>query len=122
MLFSRTMSSHRDISASNIRDCSSQDSMFINGTSIVNFLRTADPFRGLSGEIRFGQFGNRSNFNLEVLELVSDGLKKIGMWNSQKGLEIRHDRVVAKTNQNEIFKGKTLKILTVDVSHKLINY
>lgn len=110
------MAGHKDIYSSNIRDCSNRDSTFINGTSIVNFLRTVEPFRGLSGEVRFGQFGNRSNFDLEVFELITNGLNKIGTWNSQKGLQIKHDRVVVKINPNEIFKGKTLKILTVDVS------
>ena len=60
MLFSKIMADHKDISASNIRNCNDRDSTFINGTSIVNFMRTVEPFKGLSGEIRFGQFGNRS--------------------------------------------------------------
>jgi hypothetical protein len=116
MLFSKVMAEHKDIIESNIKNCRDRDSIFVNGTSIVNFMRTVEPFKGLSGEIRFGQFGNRSHFNLDVLELVSEGLNKVGTWHSQRGLAIHHDRVIVHIDPNDAFKGKTLKILTVDVS------
>lgn len=115
MLFAHSLKRNADIKADTV-DCTDSHSFFKAGTTLLNFMRSAEPFRGLSGEIRFGQFGNRSNFNLEVFELVSNGIKRAGTWNSLTGLETYHDRLVSKAETNDIFKGKTLKILTVDVS------
>ena len=73
-------------------------------------------FKGLSGEIQFDQQGNRENFELNVLELVSDGLKRVALWNSGKsnGLQIFREQSDIMTNELDIFKGKVLRILTVD--------
>ena len=70
-------------------------------------------FKGLSGEIHFNQHGNRENFQLEILELYSDGLKKVGIWNSTTGLEIHYDNYQEVIHETNIFRGKVLKVLTV---------
>lgn len=119
MLFSKTMASHEEISTQNIRDCNDPMATFSNGTSIENYIRSVVPFKGLSGNIEFGHFGNRSNFNLDIIELVSDGLKRVGTWNSMKGLEFIHSRTPENIDEKDVFKGKTLIILTVDVSLKI---
>lgn len=118
MLFSKTLAGHIEINSQGTRDCSSPDSIFVNGTSIENYIRSIESFKGLSGNIEFGHFGNRSNFNLDILELVSDGLKRVGTWNSKNGLEFIYNRTPLKHDERDVFRGKTLTILTVDVSLK----
>lgn len=73
-------------------------------------------FKGLSGLVQFDQQGNRENFQLDVVELVSDGLKKVAIWNSSTnvGLRIFREEVETFTGETGIFNGRTLKILTVD--------
>lgn len=117
MLFSKTMAGHIDLNSQGVRDCSSPLSIFVNGTSIENYIRSIEPFKGLSGSIEFGHFGNRSNFNLDIIELVSDGLKRVGTWNSKKGLEFIYNRTPPKHDDKDVFRGKNLIILTVDVSN-----
>ena len=108
------MNNNRGIRPSRI-DCGDPESIFINGTSIYNSMKTMT-FKGLSGEIQFDQQGNRENFELNVLELVSDGLKRVALWNSGKsnGLQIFREQSDIMTNELDIFKGKVLRILTVD--------
>lgn len=36
---------------------------------------------GLTGNIQFDEFGHRTNFTVSVLELKTDGMRKIGYWN-----------------------------------------
>lgn len=112
------MAGHIDINSKSSRDCNSPESIFSNGTSIENYIRSVEAFKGLSGNIEFGHFGNRSNFNLDIVELVSDGLKRVGSWNSKKGLEFIYNRTPEKHDDRDVFRGKNLIILTVDVSLK----
>ena len=116
MLFSKTMANHIDIVSHGIRNCNNPDQIFINGTSVENYMRSVEPFRGISGNIEFGNLGNRSNFNLDIVELVSDGLKKIGSWNSRKGIEFIYNRDTIRPDDKNVFYGKNLIVLTVDVS------
>lgn len=112
LLYANVMNNNRGIRPTRI-DCSDPESIFINGTSIYNSMKTI-VFKGLSGEIQFDQQGNREDFELNVLELVSDGLKKVALWTSGKGLQIYREESDILTNELDIFKGKVLKILTVD--------
>lgn len=122
MLFSKTMAGHINITSQSSRDCSSPVSIFTNGTSIENYIRSVESFKGLSGNIEFGHFGNRSNFNLDIMELVSDGLKRVGNWNSKKGLEFIDNRTPNSYDEKDVFRGKNLIILTVDVSSNFLNF
>jgi hypothetical protein len=110
---------HTEILRQTPVDCNDPNSIFKSGTTFINFMKTLEPFKGLSGDIQFGEFGNRSNFNLDVLELLSDGLKKVGTWNSFQGLTTNHNKLSHVTSRFDVFRGKTLKILTVDVSLKI---
>ena len=113
ILISHTMSHHRGIRSDGVL-CDHRESTFVNGTSIFNTMKTIPPFKGLSGEIQFDQLGNRENFQLEVLELASEGLKVIGMWNSSKGLQsLRGKSFDASSTDPDILRNKTLIVLTV---------
>ncbi|XP_072120188.1 glutamate receptor 1-like isoform X3 [Mobula birostris] len=45
---------------------------------------------GLTGNIQFDEFGHRTNYTVSVLELKTDGMRKIGYWNED-------DKFVATT-------------------------
>ncbi|KAL7026698.1 hypothetical protein ACKWTF_005131 [Chironomus riparius] len=114
ILFSHAMSKFSEIQAHKKIDCKNPESTFIYGNSIFNTMKTLN-FKGLSGEIHFDQHGNREHFQLDVLELYSDGLKKVGIWNSSEsvGLQINYESNKEVINDANIFRGKVLKILTV---------
>lgn len=116
MLFYHVMLQHQDIKVSGI-DCDDRESSFVNGTSIFNSMKTIASFKGLSGEIQFDQHGNRENFQLDLLELTSEGLHKTGTWNSSKGIQPLKGKQMDKgTIDPNDLKNKTLTVLTVIVS------
>lgn len=116
MLFAHVMSQHRGIRSDGI-NCDDSESSFVNGTSIFNSMKTIPPMRGLSGEIQFDQHGNRENFQLEVLELASEGLKKVGTWNATKGIQSSRGKTFDSGSTDvDVLRNKTLIILTVLVS------
>ncbi|XP_037036366.1 glutamate receptor ionotropic, kainate 2-like [Bradysia coprophila] len=49
------------------------------GNSITNFMRNA-VVQGLTGEVKFDNRGYRSSFAVDVIELTSSGIVKVGMW------------------------------------------
>jgi hypothetical protein len=98
-------------------DCDDPQSVFINGTSIFNSMKTIAPFKGLSGEIQFDQLGNRENFKLEVLELASEGLKQIGTWDSVNKIQtIKAPEPPPVDLYPNSIKNKTLIVLIAKVS------
>lgn len=119
LLFAEVMSQHTGIRADGVK-CDDLESVFVNGTSIFNSMKTISNFKGLSGLIQFDQHGNRENFQLEILELATDGLKTIGMWDDSKGIQSLNGHIPddAHGDPNDL-RNKTLKILTVIVSSQL---
>lgn len=116
ILFSHVMSQHSEIHSEGVF-CDDRESIFVNGTSIFNSMKTFPPFKGLSGEIQLDQQGNRENIQLEVLELASDGLKKVGTWNATQGIQSSRGKTVTTTpNDPDVLRNKTLIVLTVIVS------
>ncbi|XP_038652108.1 glutamate receptor 1a isoform X2 [Scyliorhinus canicula] len=50
---------------------------------------------GLTGNIQFNEYGHRTNYTVNVLELKSDGIRKIGFWNED-------DKFVGTTGDHHI--------------------
>lgn len=116
MLFAHIMSQHRGIRSDGIL-CDDSESTFVNGTSIFNSMKTIPPIRGLTGDLQFDQHGNRENFQLDVLELASEGLKKVGTWNATKGIQSSRGKTFDQGSTDpDILRNKTLIVLTVIVS------
>ncbi|KAG5684287.1 hypothetical protein PVAND_013523 [Polypedilum vanderplanki] len=114
ILFAHVMANNADLQSDGF-DCQNPTSIFVNGTTITNYMRSIPSFKGLTGEINFNpNTGHRDNFHLEVLELVSDGLKKVGTWNSTQGLITYHGKLMQTQVETDPFKIKVLKVLTVD--------
>ncbi|KRT85106.1 hypothetical protein AMK59_2738, partial [Oryctes borbonicus] len=91
--------------------CNNSDSWW-HGTSFRNYMNVAN-VNGLTGVIKFDAKGYRSDFEAEIIELTTDGLKKIGTWNTTTGLKIQR-RSVEETlpnNENNLL-GKHFTIIT----------
>lgn len=65
-------------------DCSSDAEQRQHGISDIMAMKTVDKRRvkGLTGQIHFDEKGHRTNFVAEIIELASDGIQKVGVWNS----------------------------------------
>ncbi len=68
--------------------------------------------QGLSGEIKFDNQGYRTNFAVDIMELTSSGLAKIGIWNTTDGLTITRVYETSGGFVEGSLKNKTFIILT----------
>jgi len=75
---------------------------------------------GLTGIIKFDHQGFRSDFVLDIIELNSkEGLKKIGTWNSTKGINFTRSYGDVYTQIVENLQNKTFIVTTILVSDTL---
>ncbi|XP_076178431.1 glutamate receptor ionotropic, kainate 2 isoform X2 [Ptiloglossa arizonensis] len=86
-----------------------------HGYSLNNFIRLSE-MQGLTGLIKFDTAGFRSDFQLDVLRLTEDGLKKIGMWNSTNSIEWQPESDPPKSEMEFNLQNKTFIIL-IAISH-----
>ncbi|XP_026481357.1 glutamate receptor ionotropic, kainate 3-like [Ctenocephalides felis] len=70
-----------------VMDCDSASDSWEHGYSILNYMRTTT-LEGLSRTIKFDNEGFRTDFELDIIELTSSGIIKVGEWNSTEGLNI----------------------------------
>lgn len=82
-----------------------------HGISDSMLMKTLPVIKGLTGNIHFDQKGHRSLFHVEVLELASDGLNKIGTWNTSDGLDLERAHPVVDESVLSL-KNKTFIVLT----------
>lgn len=75
--------------------------------------------RGLTGLVKFQTDGFRGDFELDIVHLKSDGLKKVGSYNSTSGVEWRVDTSSTAFSDDDDIQNKTFKILIALVSGKL---
>lgn len=93
--------------------------------SRINLQKNA---KGLSGLIKFDTQGFRSDYVLEIIELIESGINKIGTWNSTEGLNItRHpmDYEVVQPIEGSL-RDKSFKVLLalvriVSLKHTYVN-
>lgn len=72
---------------------------------------------GLTGTIKFDHQGFRSDFILDIIELNNkEGLKKIGTWNSTKGINFTRSYKEEYTQIVENLQNKTFIVTTILVS------
>ncbi|XP_044732050.1 glutamate receptor ionotropic, kainate 2-like isoform X2 [Chrysoperla carnea] len=92
-------------------DCDEFDN-WEHGYSLINYMRMVN-WKGLSGILKFDHQGFRTDFMLQIVELTSNGLQKIGTWNSTEGLNITRTQVAHhESEQVANFKNKTFLVLT----------
>lgn len=91
--------------------CDGVDS-WAQGNNLVNFIKTTE-IEGLSGTIKFDSEGSRSNFNLSIVELQTDGLTVVGTWNSIEGADFIRLRPDGQSLIQESLFNKTLIVSTI---------
>lgn len=71
----------------------------------------------MTGVVKLDTNGNRTEFLLEVVELMPDGIKEFGVWNSTTGLNITQAHRVADSLLNDgSLLNRTFIVLTGLVS------
>ena len=70
---------------------------WIHGTSVINYLRPI-VFKGMTGVVTLTQYGQRSDFNLNLFTLDASGSINVGSWNSRLGVNITADWLEAYSN------------------------
>lgn len=111
-MFSEVVKNEGGIRAKNLR-CDDNSGSRANGMTDSNAMKTIPPIRGLSGEIHFDQKGHRSNFQLEIIELASDGVQRVGSWTSSDGLNIsRNQPPSGIAGSDESMRNKSFVVLT----------
>ncbi|XP_043469345.1 glutamate receptor ionotropic, kainate 2 isoform X3 [Leptopilina heterotoma] len=84
-----------------------------HGYSLINYMKIVE-MTGLSGIIKFDHQGFRSDFVLDIIELnTKDGVKKIGTWNSTKGVNFTRSYGEVYTEIVESLQNKTFTVTTI---------
>jgi glutamate receptor, ionotropic, invertebrate len=99
-------------------NCDDGSLMREHGISDSMLMKTLPVIKGMTGNIHFDQKGHRSRFQVEVLELDTDGLKKIGTWNTTDGLDLERAHPVADESILSL-RNKTFLVLTALVRLKV---
>uniref|UniRef100_A0AAQ5Z6J5 Glutamate receptor n=1 Tax=Amphiprion ocellaris TaxID=80972 RepID=A0AAQ5Z6J5_AMPOC len=83
------------------------------GSRFMNMLKDAQ-WNGLTGQIIINKTdGQRKEFDLDVISLKEDGLEKIGVWNSQTGLNLSEINKDSSTNVTDSMANRTLIVTTI---------
>ncbi|XP_061176808.1 glutamate receptor ionotropic, kainate 2-like isoform X2 [Saccostrea echinata] len=79
-----------------------------SGKDLYNYLQKSE-IRGLTGDIKIRN-GRRQTFKLDVMQLTEEGLRKVGIWNSntKTGVNFTHRYI----KDNFPFGNKTLVVTT----------
>ncbi|XP_023321584.1 glutamate receptor ionotropic, kainate 2 isoform X2 [Eurytemora carolleeae] len=86
-----------------------------HGSSIVNYMR-ATILPGITGPIRFDSYGQRTDFQLEVLQLLEEhGVVKVGNWVEGDGFNITGYHLESKPEPSTInpMFNKSLTVTTI---------
>ncbi|XP_060848999.1 glutamate receptor ionotropic, kainate 3-like isoform X1 [Rhopalosiphum padi] len=59
-----------------------------HGFTLINYMKMAKDFKGLTGKIKFDQEGFRTDIELELVDLTQDGLRVTGTWNTKTGINV----------------------------------
>lgn len=119
LLFSEVVKIEGGVRVKNIK-CEDDSGLRSHGISDSMAMKTIPPIKGLSGEIHFDQKGHRSVFQLEVIELATDGIRKIGTWNTSDGLYLARAHPIIDQSVLSL-RNKTFVVLTALVSQNLSN-
>jgi hypothetical protein len=129
LLFSEIVKFDEEIHTKSVK-CDDESQQRIHGISDIMAMKTVDKRRvkGLTGNIHFDQKGHRTDFIVEIIELASDGIQKVGVWNSSDS-EVylsRGEPYSGGMDAEMSLRNKTFVVLTALVNmnnffHRLIN-
>ncbi|KAM4704300.1 glutamate receptor ionotropic, kainate 4 isoform 2-T2 [Rhinophrynus dorsalis] len=81
-----------------------------HGTSLMNYLRMVE-LEGLTGHVEFNSKGQRSNYDLRILQYTRIGFQQIGQWHVTNGLSM--DKRYFSNNISDSLVNKTLIVTTI---------
>lgn len=73
----------------------------------------------MSGTVQFDQEAKRSDFTLEIVELVETGIISVGKWNTSHGLFINRTSQALTAEDEGILKNQSFIVITCLVSTKM---
>ncbi|XP_076280228.1 glutamate receptor ionotropic, kainate 2 isoform X2 [Lasioglossum baleicum] len=115
-LFARAFKRLKDAIKGDVKQLSCNGSLsWEHGYSLTNFMRLSE-MEGLTGLIKFDTAGFRSDFQLDVVRVTEDGLKKIGMWNSTNSVEWVTETRPPNSDHELSLQNKTFIVL-IAISH-----
>ena len=74
-----------------------------HGNSLVNYMKLVE-IQGLTGLIKFDQWGIRNEFVLDLVELRKGGLEKVGWWQESHGIRSRFAQLIAYFIMSRLFR------------------
>ncbi|KAK9754331.1 Ligand-gated ion channel [Popillia japonica] len=84
-----------------------------HGPSFRNYINVAN-VKGYTGWIKFDPTGYRTDFEADIIELKSEGLVKIGTWNSSNGLIIERPKKEDPLPEDDSdVKGRKFNVVSV---------
>lgn len=85
---------------------------WVSGYSFANFMKTTH-VRGLTREIKFDHKGKRTDFTLDIVELDSSGLIKVGEWNATDGIHLSRMNIASSAAGDEgSLRNRSFIVLT----------
>lgn len=104
-------------------NCDDSDTL-VGGMTFQNIMKTIE-VRGLTRDIKFDNFGFRTKFTLDVIELESTGLLKVGEWN-ESGVTMTRTNLPSSLSGGEegSLRNRSFIVLTALVGKLdfLLNY
>lgn len=83
------------------------------GYSFQNIMKTSHGTHGLTREIKFDHKGKRTEFEVDIVELDSSGLNKVGVWNASHGVVIARMQVpTSAVNDEGSLKNRSFVVIT----------
>lgn len=121
LLFSEVVKLDEDFRPKEGFKCDDESELRVHGFSDSMAMKTIPPIKGLTGEIHFDQKGYRSDFQVEIVELATDGLRRIGTWNTTFGLYLA--RAHPQIDESVLsLRNKTFVVLTALVKLLIENF
>ncbi|KAJ8921823.1 hypothetical protein NQ315_008455 [Exocentrus adspersus] len=112
MMFAETIKVTGPIKEPANINCYDSNEIFSSGTSIINFMKNLE-YPGLTGRVKFGLTGFRTNFGLEITELKEGGVIKIGSWNSTESRPLNITRLQPKGPEDlDDIRNRTFIVIT----------
>lgn len=71
---------------------------------------------GLSGDIVFDKTGARKYFSLEIIEATNDGFRKLGTWDTERGVKHARNLTQLQMESSKAIVNKTLRVVSKIVS------
>ena len=109
----RSLDSSQEISLQPL-SCSG-DQTWQHGNSLINYMKLVE-IHGLTGLVKFDQYGLRTDFSLDIVELHKSGLEKVGTWHDRFGIEFDRLTSLKSSEPKKTIENKTIVVTTIKVS------